>query len=374
MTAAHVRFGRDTSATLASEVAKRGGRVLVVTGSNTQRFSRLLDSLDAAGLGVQTLGVSGEPNLEWLTQQIENARAFGPEVIVGLGGGSAIDAAKALAALIPNMGNPMRYLEVVGEGLPLEVAPLPMIAVPTTSGTGAEVTKNAVISVPSHRRKVSLRDDRMLPDLAIIDPVLTIGLPLGITAATGLDALTQVIEPYLSSKANPMTDALCREAIKRATYALPRLLNGSDDISLREDMSLASVFGGMALANSGLGAVHGLAGVLGGWCGAPHGALCGRLLPVVLEANSVAIRGNAGFEGRFREVAKWLTGDTDLRAAVRHLETLLEQGKVPRLAEMGLLAADIPEVAEAARLSSSMTGNPAPLNQSTLEDILRCAL
>jgi alcohol dehydrogenase class IV len=371
-TATRIRFGRDVSQSLAPEARAFGSRAIVVTGNTPKRFSAVIDSLHDLDMNVIVVSCTSEPDLNWIRQILADLRDHDPKVIIGIGGGSAIDAAKAFAALIPNVGDPQQFLEVVGDGVALVSAPLPMIAVPTTSGTGAEVTKNAVISVPESRRKVSLRDDRMLPDLALVDPALTIGLPQYITATTGLDALTQLIEPYLSAKANPMTDAICREGIGRVSHALPKLLKGAENIALREDMSLASVFGGMALANSGLGAVHGLAGVLGGWCGAPHGALCGRMLPAVLRVNAIAIGENqdTGLESRFRDVARWMTGRPDLDGLIDYLEELLKLGAVPRLSAMGVLNEDIPRIAEAARLSSSMKGNPVPLNKGELQDIL----
>jgi alcohol dehydrogenase class IV len=371
-TATRIRFGRDVSQSLAPEARVFGSRAVIVTGNTPRRFSALIDSLRDLGMKVCVVSCSSEPDLNWIRQKITDLRQHNPEVVIGIGGGSAIDAAKAFAALIPNDGEPQKFLEVVGDGAALISTPLPMIAVPTTSGTGAEVTKNAVISVPESRRKVSLRDDRMLPDLALVDPALTIGLPQYITATTGLDALTQLIEPYLSAKANPMTDGICREGIGRVSHALPKLLKGAENIALREDMSLASLFGGMALANSGLGAVHGLAGVLGGWCGAPHGALCGRMLPAVLRVNAIAIgeHQDTGLETRFRDVARWMTGRPDLDGLIEYLEELLKLGGVPSLSAMGLLNEDIPQIAEAARLSSSMKGNPVPLNKEELQDIL----
>lgn len=375
-TADSIRFGRDCAQDLPQLSRSFGTSAVLVTGSNPNRFSKLIKSVEAADVSLHIISIKHEPDLDWLNTHIAHSRALKPHLVIGLGGGSAIDAAKALAALIPNDENPLRYLEVVGDGAPLDHNPLPLIAVPTTSGTGAEVTKNAVISVPEHRRKVSLRDDRMLPNIALVDPVLTVGAPLHVTAATGLDALTQCVEPYLSSKANPMTDALCREGIARASHALPRLLKGAENYNLREDMSLASVIGGMALANAGLGAVHGLAGVLGGWCGAPHGALCGRLLPGVLSLNNTACaeHGDTGSETRFRDVARWLTGRPDIEGLVATLNDLLDLGQVPRLSAMGLEEADCAEIAEAARLSSSMKGNPVVLNRDELESILRSAL
>lgn len=367
-TAQRIRFGKDASLALASEAQRLGDRAIIVTGATPARFSSVIGLLQ----NTKAVSCPTEPDLNWLRHTVSEARNFRPNVVIGLGGGSAIDGAKALSALIPNEGDPLRYLEVVGDGETLATSPLPLIAVPTTSGTGAEVTKNAVISVIESKRKVSLRDDRMLPTLALVDPSLTIGLPTQITATTGLDALTQLIEPYLSSKANPMTDALCRDGIGRIANALPKLLKGAENYGLREDMSIGSVFGGMALANAGLGAVHGLAGVLGGWCGAPHGALCGRLLPSVLAVNAAAIaqHGDTGLESKFRDVARWLTGRPDLGGLTAHLQTLLDLGSVPRLKDMGLSASDFDAVAEASALSSSMKGNPVRLNRDELIQVL----
>jgi alcohol dehydrogenase class IV len=267
----------------------------------------------------------------------------------------------------------MDHLEVVGRGLPLAAPPLPLAALPTTAGTGAEVTRNAVIEVPEHRRKVSLRDRRMLPDLAIVDPALTDGTPKGVTLASGLDAVTQVIEPYVSSRANPLTDALCRDAIPRGLGALVRLM-AAEDAGARDAMAWTSLCGGLALANSGLGAVHGLAGVLGGVTGAPHGAICGRLLPGVLAANRAAAGGRAA--DRLAEVEGWIGAALGVPAgeAVAALARWCDAQGLPRLAGMGLAEAECDAVAEAAGASSSMRGNPVALPPATLAAVLRAAL
>lgn len=211
-------------------------------------------------------------------------------MVIGLGGGSVLDAGKAIAALVTNLGNVFDYLEVIGKGQPLVNAPLPFIAIPTTAGTGTEVTRNAVLGSPAHGVKVSLRSPMMLPSLAIVDPELTYGLPPEITASSGLDALTQLIEPFVSVKANPMTDAICREGIRHAAKSLRTVYHNGADASAREGMSLASLFGGLALANAALGAVHGFAGPLGGMLNAPHGAICAKLLPLVMEVNIKVLR------------------------------------------------------------------------------------
>ena len=233
--------------------------------------------------------------------------------MIGLGGGSAIDAAKAIAALAANGGDPLDYLEVVGRGRSLTQPSLPCIAIPTTAGTGAEVTRNAVLASPEHGIKASLRSATMLPRLALVDPELTYSLPAAVTASTGLDALTQLIEPFTSSKANPLTDALCREGMMRAARSLRTAYEDGRDAAAREDMALASLFGGLALANAGLGVVHGFAGPVGGTFHAPHGAVCAAFLPHVMAVNARALRtrqpGSAAL-ARYDEIARILTGQS----------------------------------------------------------------
>ena len=233
------------------------------------------------------------------------------DVIIGLGGGSAIDTGKAIAALLTNPGDPLDYLEVIGRGQALHATPLPYIAIPTTAGTGSEVTRNAVLASPEHRVKVSLRSPLMLPRVAIVDPELTYSLPPAITASTGLDALTQLIEPYTCNSPNPLVDAICREGMQRAARSLKRAYQDGNDVAAREDMSIAALFGGLALANAKLGAVHGFAGPLGGLFPAPHGMICARLLPLIVEANVRALqerKPNTSVLQRYAEVAQLLTG------------------------------------------------------------------
>jgi alcohol dehydrogenase class IV len=300
-------------------------------------------------------------------------------VVVGVGGGSVLDGAKAIAALLTNGGEPLDYLEVIGAGRRIERPSAPFVAVPTTSGTGSEVTRNAVLASPEHRVKVSLRSVLMLPRLALLDPKLTASAPPDVTASTGLDALTQVLEPFVSSRANALTDALCRDGLTRAARSLRRAYEDGSDLDAREDMALVSLYGGMALANAGLGAVHGFAGPLGGMLGAPHGALCARLLPGVIEANVEALRRRApegGVLARYGEVARILTGRAEAtpEEGAWWVRDLGEALSIPRLSAHGLTSADLETAVTKARRASSMRGNPIELTDDELHHILEDAL
>ncbi|MEM6489616.1 MAG: urease accessory protein UreD, partial [Pseudomonadota bacterium] len=326
--------------------------------------------------------------------------AAGAQAVVALGGGAAIDLAKAVAGLAPATRPMLDHLEVVGGGLPLEAEPLPVVALPTTAGTGAEVTRNAVIGVPAHRRKVSLRDPRLMPRLAIVDPALSSGAPRAVTLASGLDAVTQVIEPYLSARATAMTDALVAPAIPLGLSALVRLMRG-EDRSAREAMAYVGLVGGLALSNAGLGAVHGFAGVLGGRTGAAHGAICGRLLPFVLAMNerltaeavgdastrvstSASARASARAAARLPAVRAALAGAlgcapgaafTTLAAWARDqgLASLAAMGHARRASATGGDGDPLGEdraVAEASLAASSMKANPVALGVEDLMAVL----
>ncbi|MGR3497267.1 MAG: iron-containing alcohol dehydrogenase [Limimaricola soesokkakensis] len=373
LTAGRVVYGRGRAEAAGAAVRAWGARVILLRGSHPAA-DRLAAELRAEGATVEEIRQKGEPLIDDLDAAVARGRALRAEAVVALGGGSVIDMGKAVAALIPAARTAMSYLEVVGEGRALDAAPLPFVALPTTAGTGAEVTKNAVIGVPSHGRKVSLRADRMLADLAIIDPSLTDNTPRSVTLASGLDAVTQVIEPYLSCRATPFTDALCRDAIPRGLAALTRLMQAEDE-GARDDLALTSLFGGLALANAGLGAVHGFAGVLGGQTGSPHGALCGRLLPGVLRANVHAVEKQGGEITRHREVAGWIAAALGVTTdPLDALEARITEWGLPRLSEMGVAAGEIPQLAKASRDSSSMRGNPVDLSQEALETVLRESL
>ncbi len=377
-TATQIVFGRHQSQSLAKHAAKWGQRVMLVTGANPRRQASLVDAISEA-LDCVDFTVSGEPSVELVQDGVERAREHGSQVVITVGGGSAIDAGKAIAALATNDGDPLEYLEVIGKGRPLKAEPLPFIAVPTTSGTGAEVTKNAVLSSKEHRVKVSLRDERMLPNLALVDSMLTHDVPPDVTAATGLDALTQVLEPFVSCFANPLTDGLCREGLQRAARALPRVYEDGSDAEARDDMALTSLFGGLALANAKLGAVHGFAGPLGGMFDAPHGALCARLLPLVMGKNLTALRQREPQNpalARYDEVARLLTGNDAARAedGIEWVRALWTRMKIPGLASYGAQTRDIPQIVEKAARASSMKGNPLQLTGRELAAIVEAAL
>ena len=300
-------------------------------------------------------------------------------MIIGLGGGSVLDAGKAIAALVTNPGDVFDYLEVIGKGQPLVNAPLPYIAIPTTAGTGSEVTRNAVIESTEQNVKVSLRSPLMLPQVALVDPELTYHLPPGITASSGLDALTQLIEPFVSVKANPLTDAICREGIHHTARSLRRAHENGADRDARAGMSLASLFGGMALANAALGTVHGFAGPLGGMLHAPHGALCARLLPFVMEANITALETRHPAHpalARYVEIAQILMGNKDATAhdGVKWTSKLVRALNISMLSSYGMSKENFPEAVEKTQKANSFKGNPIALNEEELILILEKAL
>ena len=368
-------FGRGQSAQTAALAKAYGPAVLVVHGSNASRAQWLVTSCEKAGLATTIITCEHEPSLPDIERALDHLSGFRPDVVIALGGGSAIDFAKALAALIPCEGDVGEYLEVVGNGRPLEQSPIPMIALPTTAGTGAEVTKNAVISVPERGIKVSLRDPRMVPQVAIVDANLMQGAPKNVTLAAGLDAVTQVIEPYLSVKSNPMTDALCVAAIPMGLKSLWDLVE-KDAPEAWDNMSWTSTCGGLALANSGLGAVHGFAGVIGGKTSAPHGEICGALLPAVLNSHS----GKAEIGTETFERLKWVQTLLDAQFAnneagqgIRELARWSKEQGLRGLGKMGLAYSDHDGVAEAASTASSMKGNPFALTKEELLTILHDA-
>ncbi len=364
-----ILFGRGEAQKAPALIRAYGPRGIVVHGANAGRAVWLVDAL---GPGVQTIRCHGEPTLADLTAALALAREHGADWVVAIGGGAALDLGKALAALIAAPGDPMEHLEVVGKGLPLQADPLPFIALPTTSGTGAEVTKNAVIGLREHGRKVSLRDDRMVARLAIVDPALTDGCPWPITLASGLDAVTQVIEPYVSSRATPYTDALARPAIGLGMAALLQLREGEDQ-GARDRLAWVSLCGGLALANSGLGAVHGFAGVIGGMTGAAHGAICGALLGPVLAANRTAATGAA--RARLDEVCAVLAGvlGCDAASAPVALQDWARAAGLPQLAGLGVTTSMHEGIVTASQVASSMKGNPVVLPPELLHRILQAA-
>ena len=367
-----LHFGRGQAAQTAALAAGFGLRVLIVHGSNAARAAWLVEGCCASGLSVTTESCAAEPSLPALEAALDRLSTDRPDVVVALGGGSVIDFAKALAALIPCAGAPLEYLEGVGGGKPVDSAPLPMIALPTTAGTGAEVTKNAVIAVPEHGVKVSLRDARMIPNIAIVDAALMQGAPRHVTLAAGLDAVTQVIEPYLSVKATPMTDALCQAAIPKGVAAL-RAVVEQDAAEAWDDMAWVSTCGGLALANAGLGAVHGFAGVIGGQTGAPHGEICGALLPAVLASHVEKAKAGTQVHTRLMWILDLIDTafEVETGAGLSALRNWSRDMGLRDLAQMGLVPEDHAQVAKLSAGASSMKGTPFALTHEDLIAILR---
>lgn len=377
-TAGQIVFGWGRANELANRSERFGDRLLLVTGSRPARTEPVQRLLRSRGVALEIFSVHAEPTTELVQTGVDRARAMNAQWVLGIGGGSVLDTAKAIAALSPNPGDILQYLEVVGQGLPLPKAGLPCVAVPTTSGTGSEVTRNAVLHAESHGVKVSLRGLHVLPRLALVDPELTVSTPPEVTASTGLDALTQLIEPYVSVARGPMTDPLCLEGLRHAARSLRRAYANGHDRCAREDMAVASLFGGLALANARLGAVHGFAAPIGGLCRAPHGAICARLLPIVMRENLKAARDSkhADLLNRFGELARLLTAESAAQAedAIDWLDSLVSDLRIARLAEYGLGPQHVDQLVQQARKASSMRGNPVELSPDVLTTILRESL
>ncbi|MEE8120288.1 MAG: iron-containing alcohol dehydrogenase [Anaerolineales bacterium] len=378
-TANRVIFGAGVLAEVGELAKEFGRRALVVTGSDPDRAAPLLSMLKNAGLISTVFSVACEPTVALAKEGTRIAHEAACDLVIGFGGGSALDAGKAIAALVKNGADPLDFLEVIGRGKPLTKPPLPYIAIPTTAGTGAEVTRNAVLASKEHHVKVSLRSREMLPRIALVDPELTFSMPPSITASTGLDALTQVIEPFLSAKRNPLTDGLCREGMRRAARSLRLVYKDPEDTEARMDMSLVSLMGGLSLANAGLGAVHGFAGPFGGMFAAAHGAICAALLPHVMAINLQAIRTqnlSVDLTARFDEIGHLLTGNPAAvgEDGVTWLMNLCQAMEVPSLGSYGLTHADFPALIEKAIVSSSMKGNPVLLTEVEMAEILDRAM
>jgi alcohol dehydrogenase class IV len=375
-TASRIVVGAGRSAELPVVLSGLGSRVLVCAGSDPARHAGLLAGLE---LPAAVFAVAGEPTIELARAGVAAAREHGADVVAAIGGGSVIDLGKAVAMLLGNGGDPLDYLEVVGAGRKISRPTVPCVAVPTTAGTGAEVTANAVLAAPEHGIKASLRSPLMIPRVALVDPQLTVSCPPPVTAASGLDALTQCLEPFVSVLANPLTDGLAREGLRRAATGLHAAFADGANLGARADMAMCSLLGGIALANAKLGAVHGLAGVIGGVADVPHGFACAALLAPVTEANVRALRSgrpeHAALD-RYAEAARLITGDPAASIAdgidwIRETITLLA---VPRLATFGIRPQQADDIATKAARSSSMRGNPVELGHDELRAILLQAI
>jgi alcohol dehydrogenase class IV len=376
-TPTRIVFGAGCAAR-AGEIARAlGRRAFVLTGRDTARSTDIVSRLSREHVDVTTFVVAHEPTIDVITAAREHARAFAADVVLAIGGGSALDAGKATAALLNNAGALENYLEIIGKGEALTRPSAPFIAIPTTAGTGSEVTRNAVLASPTRRLKVSLRSPLMAPTVALVDPLLSADLPPALTASTGLDALTQLVESYVSARATPMTDALCHAGIGRAATALrPAFSTGAPEA--RAAMALTSLWSGITLANAGLGAVHGLSGPIGGMFDAPHGAVCAALLPIVMAANLRAVRrsSDAATEARFETTARLLSGRPSARAddAAPWLSTLVNDLEIPALRKYGVAARDADAIANAALEANSMRTNPATLSHAELVEIVHASI
>jgi alcohol dehydrogenase class IV len=375
-TAGKILAGAGRAAELPGVVGGLGSRVLVCTGADPARHGGLLAGL---GLPAVVFAVAAEPTVELARACVAAAREHGADVVAAVGGGSVLDLGKAAAMLLGNGGDPLDYLEVIGSGRKITQPSVPCVAVPTTAGTGAEVTANAVLASPAHGLKASLRSPLMIPRVALVDPELTVSCPPRVTAASGLDALTQCLEPFVSVRANPLTDGLAREGLRRAAAGLRAAYADGSDLGARADMAMCSLLGGIALANAKLGAVHGLAGVIGGTADVPHGMACAALLAPVVEANVRALRsGRPGAPAldRYTEAARLLTGSpaASIDDGLTWIRETVSQLAVPGLAAFGIGPQHVDDVAARAARSSSMQGNPVALTHSDLRAIVLQAL
>jgi alcohol dehydrogenase class IV len=305
----------------------------------------------------------GEPTVDTVDAALAVARDANCDFVIGVGGGSAIDAAKAVAGLLANGGGAADYMEVVGKGQKITKPAVPWIAVPTTAGTGAEVTRNAVVGWPEKKFKASIRSELLMAKVALIDPQLGVDVPPDVTARSGMDALCQCIEAYVSTGANPMTDAIALEGVTLAARYLKRAYVDGHDLEAREGMAMAALLSGIALTNAGLGAVHGFAAPLGANLPVPHGTACGLLLPHVITANRQ--RGVAKYDDIDRAVG----GD-----AAEVCARLVRELKLPGLSTFGANDADLPAMAEFAKRASSMRFNPVTLDDQALVQILQRSL
>lgn len=374
-TAGRIIFGPGKMNRIGGYASDLGRKAMVVHGIQDSFLKELVEILERHQIEIVIVPVKDEPTIDSIQEGTETARKSNCDLVISIGGGSAIDTGKAISALQTNPGDLIDYLEIIGYGKPLRNSPIPFIAIPTTAGTGAEVTRNAVINAPDQRVKVSLRSPKMLPEIALVDPELTVSMPPNITAFTGLDALTQLIEPFVSKFSNPFTDAISREGIRLVGKSIKQAYKDGKDISARIDMSLSSLFGGMALANAKLGAVHGIAGPFGGMYHAPHGAVCARLLPYVMEQNLA----NLQKEGnsltaliRYTEIAQLLTGDTKSTASegVDWVKEIVKLFEIPPLGRYGFVESELDDLVQKSKNASSMRGNPVELTNEEIEYVI----
>ncbi|OZS41553.1 iron-containing alcohol dehydrogenase [Photobacterium sanguinicancri] len=373
MTSTRIVFGEGALNNSLSAFNQFGYSVLLVTGKDSTRSEPIINYIKQQNMRYQQVAVHGEPLIAMIEEMAAMGRKFRPDMVIAIGGGSVLDSGKALAALIPNQGSVYDYVEVVGRNVPLQAKPLPFIAIPTTAGTGSEVSKNAVLRSAQENVKVSLRSPDMLPDMAIVDPTLTYGMDPVSSACCGMDAFSHLMEAYVCGDPNPLTDMICEEGLRRLAGAIIPACE-DDDPRARSDMAFAAMLGGMALANAKLGAAHGLASALGGRLQAPHGLITAQLSPFVMQENVLAAReaGRADVLNRYRQLACLLTGrmNAEISDGITWTKRTLRRLNLPAVSEYGFCDTMFSDVAEDAMLSNAIKGNPLPLNKKRLLGIL----
>lgn len=373
-TSGRIVFGCGSVAGIPEMIAGKAKKVFIVSGSRGDYMTGIVKILNEKQISTEIYRIHGEPTVEMVETGVDKARQSGADLVLGIGGGSVTDSAKAIAALVPNQGKLTDYLEIIGSGKTLENEPLFCIAVPTTAGTGAEVTKNSVIKSVKHQVKVSLRSEKLYPRFAVVDPLLTMSMSPALTAATGMDALTHLAESFVSLHANDFTDMLCREGLKRIAGSLERAFLNGEDEEARVNMSMASLLGGMALANGKLGAVHGFAGPMGGMTEISHGVVCARLIPAVMDANIRILKekNETGKLAKYDELARLITGNPKAGAddGLQWISDLVKKLNIPSLSESGLSPGLFDDLSEMASKSGSMKGNPVVLTKNQLLEIL----
>jgi alcohol dehydrogenase class IV len=379
-------FGRGEVQRVGEIVSKLGRSCLAVFNGGEPggggAVDRVCDALGATGVRTHLFRQRGEPTVADVERGVAAAREAGCDVLVGVGGGSAIDAAKAVAGILGNGGAALDYMEVIGKGRPITKPALAWVAVPTTAGTGAEVTRNAVLGDPARHFKASLRSELLLPRVALVDPELGVNVPAGVTASSGMDALCQLIESYTSLNAQPVTDVLAIKGIELAARSLRRAVIDGGDLNAREDMALAALWSGITLTNAGLGAVHGFAAPLGANFPVPHGTVCAALLPHVMAANVATMRAQAPGHpvlARYADIGR-IVGDHPgpdepaMEAGIDAVAALVADLNIPSLRQFGLTPAQVPEMVALARKSSSMRYNPVVLSDDALAETLTRAI
>lgn len=373
-----ILFGAGQFNKLADLVSAYGKNVLLITGAasfrNSDRWGRLVDSL--YGKSIFDFVIKSEPSPETIDIAVEKFKDKDISVVVAIGGGSVVDAGKAVSAMLPQKGLVLEYLEGVGTRNH-DGRKIPFIAVPTTSGTGSEATKNAVLSrIGPDGFKKSLRHDNLVPDIAVVDPELTLSCPSDLTAACGMDAFSQLFESYVSTNASPMTDALALSGLQLTKDNLIAFCQdgGGKDIVVRTAMSYASLISGITLANAGLGIVHGLASPIGGYFDIPHGVVCGTLVAAAAQINIEALRrvdDNVSLE-KFALVGAMLTGcdsiwiDKCCTLLIETLDSWVQTLNIPRLGKYGITESFLDKIVDAA----SNKQNPVKLSKNEIKQIL----